>query len=286
MNSYVCITGSCGVLGRTFAKQCAERGWSLLLTDMDEHNLDKLTAELSDAYTVDIKYFPCDLTNDIQRDGLYQSLETAGVKIWMVINVAGLDHEGKFMDRPRNQLREIIKINIESTTETIHACIGMRDGAKPFRIITVASLAGYYSMPYKATYAASKSFLIFLTRAIGEELRPAGGSSTVLCPAGLRTRPDAIKAIEAQGIWGKLTTVETEQVVKSTLNAALKGRAVVIPGRINRILHKVSLCIPPGLKTKAIHRKWMLAHAKKKKLQCLDILHTGQVRKEAELVKL
>ena len=54
-------------------------------------------------------------------------------------------------------------------------------------------------MPVKATYAASKRFLLDFSLALREELRGLGATVTVLCPAGLPNHPECIQAIEAQG---------------------------------------------------------------------------------------
>ena len=66
-------------------------------------------------------------------------------------------------------------------------------GGRPqstFRIINVASLAAFLPMPVKATYAASKRFLLDFSLALREEVRE----------------------------------------LDATLNDALRGKAVTIPG--------------------------------------------------------
>jgi hypothetical protein len=265
MQSYVFISGAGGVLGNTFASQCAAQGWNLLLTDIDGTSLRKIAEEQRRDHSVDVRAFPCDLRDVSAREELFRTLEALNLRIWMVINVAGIDFGGRFLDRRRSELRDIIRVNVESTVDISHMALGLRDGRKPFRIITVASLAGFYTMPFKATYAASKAFLINLMRALGEELREAGVSTTLLCPAGLKTRPDAVAAIESQGLLGKLTTVEVDRVVTATLNGALRSRRVIIPGSLNRVLLAAGSWIPSTWKSKAIHWKWSQAHKRRKR---------------------
>jgi short-subunit dehydrogenase len=265
MQSYVFISGAGGVLGNTFARQSAAQGWNLLLTDIDETALTKIAEELRRDRTVDVRAFPCDLRNESAREELFRTLESLNLRIWMVINVAGIDFGGRFLDRRRSELRDIIRVNVESTVDISHMALGLRDGRKPFRIITVASLAGFYAMPFKATYAASKAFLINLMGALGEELREAGVSTTLLCPAGLKTRSDAVAAIESQGIMGKLTTIEVDRVVDATLKGAIKSRKIIIPGSLNRTLLAAGTWIPSTWKSKAIRWKWNLAHNRRKR---------------------
>ncbi len=263
MKSVVFISGGCGALGQAFAKECAARGWDLFLTDINKEQLTAFSNELVQEYSVNIETFACDLRHESEREELFHSFTKSSIKIWMLINVAGLDYEGQFINRERHELMDIIKINIESTTDIIHFSLDLRDGRKPFYIITVASLAGFYSMPFKATYAASKGFLISLLSALNEELRESGVSNTLLCPAGLKTRPESIAAIEAQGIIGKLTSVEVHKVVKNTIDGALKKKKIIIPGYINRLLLTTNHFLPSLLRTKAIHWRWSKTNHRK-----------------------
>ncbi len=83
--------------------------------------------------------------------------------------------------------------------DVTHALLVHTDPSIPFWIITVSSLAAFFPMPVKATYAASKRFLLDFSLALREELRAVGATVTVLCPAGLPTCERSIRGIEAQG---------------------------------------------------------------------------------------
>ena len=170
--------------------------------------------------------------------------------------MAGLDYEGLFRERRREQIRSILRVNIEGTLEVTHALLERRDPRFIFRIINVGSLAGFYPMPVKATYAASKRFLLDFSIALREELRPQGVTVTILCPAGMPTTASCIQGIEAQGIMGQLTTQDVGGVAAQTLDQALRGRAVFIPGGINRVLWLVGSLVPPALLAKLIGWRW------------------------------
>jgi short-subunit dehydrogenase len=135
-----------------------------------------------------------------------------------LINVAGLDHEGFFMEREGAEITGILRLNIESTLLMIQSLLACRDHAVPFRIINVSSLGAYFAMPVKATYAASKRFLLDFSLAVRNELRDENVTVTVLCPAGLPTNDVCIRAIEAQGLMGQLTT-ENMSVAYETVEA-------------------------------------------------------------------
>jgi short-subunit dehydrogenase len=119
-------------------------------------------------------------------------------------------------------------------------------------------------MPVKATYAASKRFLLDWSRALQEELRDQDVSVTVLCPAGMPTTPETVKAIDAQGWAGFVTTQSVGDVAASTVDAALKGRTVVIPGFVNQVVQILGALVPTSLLVHWIGSRWKKAHYERK----------------------
>ncbi len=261
--SMIFITGACGGLGKAFAAECAARGWDLFLTDLSETALATLAEGLSNAYAVNVAWFPADLTDNNSRTQLYQYLQSKGLRFWGLINVAGLDYEGPFTERTLEQIRSLLRLNIEANLETTYAVLNLRDKDRPFRIINVASLAAYYPMPVKAMYAASKRFLLNFSMALREEIRSIGGSVTVLCPAGMPTTEECIRAIDSQGFAGRITTKNVGYVASRTIDYALKGRAVYIPGLINRVLKFMGSLVPSTLIAHLVGLRWYSAYMKR-----------------------
>jgi uncharacterized protein len=259
MDTYLMITGATGGLGSAFAMECAQRGYDLFLTDLHENGAD-FARSLSENYGVRVKYIPCDMTSAQARSDFYQTLADEGLHFWGLINVAGLDYEGGFLNRSREEVVKIVRLNIESTLDTTHAILDLRDIQKRFRLINVCSLAAYNPMPYKAVYAASKRFLLDFSLAIREEIQPFG-TVTALCPAGMPTTPDNMRAIFAQGFWGKVTTVEQSEVARQTMECALAGKAVCIPGWINQAIQSMSDLLPVSWRIGVIKQRWQQAQS-------------------------
>jgi short-subunit dehydrogenase len=184
------------------------------------------------------------------------------MRFWSLINVAGLDYEGPFSERTLEQIRTILRLNIEANLEMTFGILKLRDKRQPFRLINVSSLAAFYPMPVKAMYAASKRFLLDFSLALREELRRIGGTVTALCPAGMPTNTLCIRAIDAQGLIGRLTTKNVGFVAARTIDHALKGHAVYIPGTLNRMLKFLGNLVPPTLVARLVGRRWDAAHKK------------------------
>lgn len=258
--SAVLITGAAGGLGKAFAVEAASRGWHLFLTDLRPEPLELLARSLRGTYGVQVQTQTCDLTDPQARARLFQAIEQDGLRFWSLINVAGVDFEGLFFEQSCQQICTIVRLNIEATLEMTHRILPLRDPQVPLRIINVVSLAAFYPMPVKATYAASKRFLLDFSLALRNELSGTGVSVTALCPAGLPTTRECIQAINWQGWLGQCTTQNIGDVANQTLNAALRGEAVVIPGRINQLLQALGSMIPPGLVVQLLGSRWKAAH--------------------------
>jgi short-subunit dehydrogenase len=264
---YVLITGATGGLGKAFAVECACRGWNLCLTDLSPTALELLAAGLHNTYHVMVVTLACDLTDPLSRSALFTQVHERGLRLSMLVNVAGLDFEGPFIERSRQQIRTLLRLNIEGTVEITHAMLELRDARVPFRILNVASLAAYSPMPVKAAYAASKRFLLDFSLALREELRPSGTTVTVLCPAGMPTTRENIEGIEVQGLMGLLTTQNVGTVAGEAIDAALAGQAVCIPGLANRLLQSLSALLPGPLSASLLGARWMAAYARRSDLR-------------------
>jgi short-subunit dehydrogenase len=257
MDSYVLITGATGGLGSAFAMECARRGYAQYLTDQ-RPEVEDLSEFLTERYGVEARYRICDLTSIPARQQLSDALKDEGSRFWGLINVAGTESEGPFLEQTGEQIQHILQLNVAASIDMAHMALNLRDPQRRFMLINVSSMAAFFPMPNKATYAASKRFLLDFSRALGEEIRDFG-TVTALCPAGLPTTPRAMRAIFAQGFWGKVTTADTRAVIHRTIDLALKGRAVYVPGGINRFLVWLSRLLPDSVVARYVGRRWHAA---------------------------
>ncbi len=262
MNSMVLITGGTGGVGKAFAAECASRGWNLFLTDLNVEALETAAAGLKRMYGVEVLTYPADLTGEDDREALWRHIDQLGLRFHFLINVAGIDFEGLFNERKVGEIRTLLRLNVEATVEMTRRALQLRDPIQPFRIVNVCSLAAFYPMPVKAIYASSKRFLLDWSLALNQELRSTGVTVTALCPAGMPSNPEVTRAIDAQGLMGRLTTVNVGDVAARTIDRALAGRTIYIPGVINQLLRILGGMFPPQLVAYAIDRRWRKSYQK------------------------
>lgn len=262
MRSYVLITGAAGGLGKAFAAECASRGWSVFLTDLSEPALAAVSTGIERLYGVEALRHPCDLTDAAARRELWHHIDQSGLCFRMLINVAGIDYEGPFAERRVDELCTIVRLNVEAAVEMSRRVLTLRDPARTLRIVNVSSLASYYPMPIKAVYAASKRFLLDFSLALSQELRTSGVTVTALCPAGMPTTPICVRAIDAQGFAGWATTMNVGDVAARTIDMALAGRTVYIPGVLNQALRLLGSLVPASVIAAVLHRRWRESYRK------------------------
>ena len=255
----VLITGASGGLGRAMAMECARRGHTLFLTDRDENGLRRIARGIVLSHGAKVHTFACDLTDFGEVQALFQEIERVQEPIDMLLNIAGVDFEGGFLERDSARLMTIVRLNIEATLLVTHAALERRAKDAAFMVVNVCSLASVCPMPLKATYAASKRFLLDFSIALGQELKRENVNVLALCPGGMPTTAEALSGIEAQGVWGRITSNSLGTIAKNTIDRALKGKRVYVPGLVNRALTALSRMVPPVLAARLVYHRWTQA---------------------------
>ena len=259
------ITGSLGGLGKAMTAECALRGYDLIITDLNQQKLNAFAKSLSYTYNINVLPVAADLTDIAERKNFWIKVNEKTDGITGIINIAGIDFEGAFIEKTSLQISSIIRVNIEAVLDMTKEALLCRDTSKKLTIINVSSLAAYQPMPLKAMYAASKRFLLDFSLALKQEIRDLNASITILCPAGMPTNDECIECIKSQGVVGLLTTIDVGRVAYLTLNAALKGKTIVCPGFINRFACFLIHLLPPSVTAKIVYKRWMTTRARVEK---------------------
>ncbi len=97
---------------------------------------------------------------------------------------------------------------------------------------------------------------------LAKELRGEGVNVLALCPAGMVTTEKTAAAIRAQGFWGAVTTNPLEIVARKTLDRVLAGKAIYIPGALNRTLSALGGALPRTWVAGIVNWRWKSAQSK------------------------
>ena len=117
-------------------------------------------------------------------------------------------------------------------------------------VLNVSSIAGMQPTPRNATYGATKAFVTSFTQSVHEELRGTGVRATVVCPGFTRTEFQVRAGIDSSRVPGFLWQ-SAEAVAAGALDALERGRAVYVPGTLNRLTAGVVGFLPDSLTRRA-----------------------------------
>ena len=180
----------------------------------------------------------------------------AAENLTLLINNAGFDHLGDFVEVPLEKHLGMLKVHLEATIRFCHAALPAMRQRRCGSIINVASLGGLGPLPQNTLYCATKAGLIMFTRILAGEEQPYNIAVQVLCPGYTYT-----EIFDTLGFTGlridripRLLWMSAEAVVQESLTRLRPGKAIVIPGLLNRILYVGIIFNPIG--DRINHKLW------------------------------
>ena len=184
---FAVITGASRGIGAEYARALAGRGYDLLLVSRDTARMDQLASELTSCHGVAVDSEELDLAQEDAGHRLYVAARQRRPHVDLLVNNAGFGLSGEFVNMPMARVQAMLRLHVITIVESIRlflpAMLERRDGG----VITVASIAGFYSVPYMAEYAATKAFLIAFSEALAEEVASSGVRVQACCPGSTET---------------------------------------------------------------------------------------------------
>jgi hypothetical protein len=223
------VTGASAGLGVEFARQLSKRGHRLVLAARRKERLHELAKELGKARAVAI-----DLSKKDSAAKLMADLEANGEVVDVLVNNAGFGLIGRFAELDGKRERQMIDLNVGALTELCRAAAPGMIERKSGAILNVASTAAFQPGPKMAVYFATKAFVLSLTEALHEELKPHGVHVTCLCPGPTRTEFGDVAGFGGNGLFDRVA-MESPAVVTAGLEGLDRNKAVVVPGLVNKI---------------------------------------------------
>lgn len=241
------ITGASAGIGAAFARKLAARGRNVLLVARSEDKLIALCNELGRLTSIRAQYVALDLQQPDAGAQLFEETKKRDLEIDMLINNAGFGSMGDFARLDLNTELDIIQLNVRALVDLTHRfLIPMRD-RKRGTIINVASTAGFQAVPYMATYAATKAFVLSFSEAIAEENRAHGIHVMALCPGVTETNFFEASKIDRP----PMRAIQTpEEVVDAALRGLARQKTVKISGWANWLVVAAERFVPRSMVTK------------------------------------
>jgi len=238
------ITGASSGIGEAFARKLAARGHNLLLVARSEDKLITLCNELGRSQRIRAQFVAMDLTDEGAPQRLFEETVKRELQVDFLINNAGFGSMGDFAKLDLDQELRIIDLNIHALVNLTHRFLQPMRDRKSGRIINVASTAAFQPVPFMATYAATKAFVLSFTEALWEENRPYGIRMMALCPGVTDTNFFAASHMQRPPA---RTSQTPDQVVDTALRAFKRGKSSVIYGWANLFMAESERALPRKL---------------------------------------
>lgn len=232
MKGYVMITGATSGIGYEMAKLFADQGKKLVLVGRNEQKLQKLLAELGEEAKV------VTICQDLGVDGaatvIYEETKRLGIEIEILINNAGAGYVGEFAEMTEEQILQLMQLNMTSLTLLTRYYVNEMKLRKSGKILNVASTGSYHPGPYTALYYATKAYVLSLSEALSEELKPYHVVVSSLCPGATATN-----FARAAGRSNAKIAMNPAFVAKKAYEGLMKEKRVIIPGLQNWLFVKI-----------------------------------------------
>jgi short-subunit dehydrogenase len=230
MKKVALVTGASAGLGVEFARQLSSRGQALVLVARRKDRLDQLAKELGNARTVAL-----DLSKAGAAEKLVSDIGSNGERVETLINTAGFGLIGRFVQLDSKRLRQMIDLNVGTLTDLCRAVAPGMVERKSGAFINVASTAAFQPGPNMAVYFATKAFVLSLTEALHEELKPHGIRVSCLCPGPTRTEFGEVAGFGGNRAFDHVA-MNAPEVVAAGLRALDRNHAVAVTGWLNKIV--------------------------------------------------
>ena len=230
------ISGGAEGIGLSIAKALGEQKMNIVLTDINEKNLQKASLELE---TIGVPVLPVVL--DVAKENQWQEVAEKAIarfgKIHMVVNNAGVGGEsGSIENQNAGGWQWALDVNLMGVVFGAKVMVPLiKQHGEGGWIVNVASMAGMGGTPYGGAYTATKAAVVAVSESWAGELESEGINVSVLCPAFVQTRiydsernrQSQYKSDKKSSISENVFLNKAKKMVENGIEVSIVGKRVV-----------------------------------------------------------
>ena len=248
----VLITGAASGIGYQLARIFAHNNYNLVLVDRLAEKITKIAIDFAEEFRISVKPIIKDLSISTSPEEIFTELQEAGIKVDILVNNAGFGNHGLFHETNLNTELEMLQVNLVCLTHLTKLFLKEMVKQGYGKILNVSSAAAFQPGPLMAVYFATKAYILSFSEAIANELEGTGVTVTVLCPGSTASAfHERTGMADSKMLKGKnMMTAET--VAQMGYDGLMRGKTIVIPGFMNKMMSKCVRFIPRKLVTKIV----------------------------------
>jgi uncharacterized protein len=221
----VLITGASTGIGAVYADRFAKRGHDLVLVARDCARMEALAERLCRETGAAVDILPGDLT-DARELAQVEARLRDDARIGILVNNAGGNAAGGFVDQSADQVTKIISLNTTAVTRLASAVIPRFVQAGEGAIVNISSVVGLAPEFGFTVYGATKAFVLFFTQGLHVEVGPKGVYVQAVLPAATRTEIWAHSGVDVDTL---PAVMEVDELVDAALVGFDRRETVTIP---------------------------------------------------------
>jgi len=224
------ITGASAGIGEAFAERLARGGYDLVIAARRRERLDALAQRLAKETGAEVEVFVADLSEagDLAR---LEERAASDEGLTLLVNNAGFGAYRPFVELDPAVAESLIDVHVTATVRLTRAVLPRMVARGSGAVVNIASMLAFSGtlpagpLPHRATYAASKSFMVTFTQTLAGELAGTGVRVMVCCPGVVKTEFHEVQGMD----FSRAPRMSSEDIVRATLAGLALGEVVCVP---------------------------------------------------------
>jgi 3-dehydrosphinganine reductase len=250
----VLVTGGSSGIGLATAKGLAAAGAQVWLNARHAETLQAALREVEAARpdpSQSCGIVPADVSDPGQARQVVETVTRSAGTPFAVINSAGITHPGYVQDLSLEIFERLMQVNYFGTVYVTSAVLPSMLQRGSGHIINLSSMAGYMGVFGYSAYGATKYAVTGYSEVLRAEMKPHGVRVSVVFPPDTDTPQLAyeqpFKPPETEALSGNAKALSADQVARSILRQAGKGRFMIFPGTDARLFYILTSKLPKSL---------------------------------------
>lgn len=245
---YALITGAASGMGRIYAQRLAEKGYGLVLVDINASGLSETEAIVRNQ-THDVKVLSVvqDLSAADAADRIYAATQAEGCEVEVLVNNAGVMYCQGIAETSERMLNLIMMVHMVTPLMLCRKYVGAMKERGCGYMLNISSLAAWMVWPGIGMYGNTKRFVRHYSRELRIECQKTGVSVTNAYFGAVDTPLIPLKDSLRKLARALAVMIRPEKAVDRALKATFRRRKGVMPGLLNKIFLPLIVIMPDCL---------------------------------------
>lgn len=245
---YALITGAASGMGRIYAQRLAEKGYGLVLVDINTSGLSETEAIVrNQIHDVKVLSVVQDLSAADAADRIYAATQAEGCEVEVLVNNAGVMYCQGIAETSERMLNLIMMVHMVTPLMLCRKYVGAMKERGCGYMLNISSLAAWMVWPGIGMYGNTKRFVRHYSRELRIECQKTGVSVTNAYFGAVDTPLIPLKDSLRKLARALAVMIRPEKAVDRALKATFRRRKGVMPGLLNKIFLPLIVIMPDCL---------------------------------------